>query len=101
MTEAGYVYYTYMRIVWDPAKAKANLRKHGIRFSDADGVLFDSNALTEEIENVDGEQRFVSIGLDPLGRLLVVIYIFRGDDIRLISARRATRRERQAYEAGI
>ena len=90
-----------MRIVWDPAKAKANLRKHGIRLSDAEGVLFDPNALTEENEKVDGEQRFVSIGLDPLGRLLVVIYIFRGDDIRLISARRATRRERQAYEAGI
>lgn len=69
--------------------------------ADAEGVLFDPNALTEEDENVDGEQRFVSIGPDPLGRLLVVIYIFRGDDIRLISARRATRRERQAYEAGI
>ena len=90
-----------MRIVWDPAKAKANQRKHGIRFADAEGVLFDPNALTEENENVDGEQRFMSIGLDPLGQLLVVIYIFRCDDIRLISARRATRRERQAYEAGI
>ena len=90
-----------MRIVWDPTKAKANLRKHGIRFSDAEGVLFDPNAFTEEDENVDGEQRFVSIGLDPLGRLLVVIYVFRGDDVRLISVRRATRRERQAYEAGI
>ena len=90
-----------MRIVWDPAKAEANLGRHGIRFSDAEGVLFDPNALTEENENVDGEQRFVSIGLDPLGRVLVVVYMFRGDDIRLISARRATRRERRAYEAGI
>src|SRR5574341_2142433 len=67
--------------------------------ADVEGVLFDPNALIEEDENVNGEQRFVSIGLDPLGRLLVVIYIFRGDDIRLISARRATRRERRAYEA--
>ena len=90
-----------MRIVWDPAKAEANLRRHGIRFSDAEGVLFDPNALTEENENVDGEQRFVSIGLDPLGRVLVVVYTFRGDDIRLISARRSTRGERRAYEAGI
>ncbi|HLC21670.1 MAG TPA: BrnT family toxin [Candidatus Methylomirabilis sp.] len=90
-----------MRIVWDPAKAEANLRRHGIRFSDAEGVLFDPNALTEEDENVEGEQRFVSIGLDPLGRVLVVVYTFRGEDIRLISARRATRRERRAYEAGI
>ena len=90
-----------MRIIWDPAKVEANLRKHGIRFSDAEGVLFDPNALTEEDENVEGEQRFVSIGLDPLGRVLVVVYTFRGEDIRLISARRATRRERRAYEAGI
>ena len=90
-----------MRIVWDPAKADANLQKHGIRFSDAEGVLFDPNALTEEDENVEGEQRFVSIGLDPLGQLLVVVYTISGEDIRLISARRATRRERRAYEAGI
>ncbi len=90
-----------MRIVWDPAKAEANLRRHRIRFSDAEGALFDPNALTEADEIVDGEQRFVSIGLDPLGRVLVVVYTFRGDDIRLISARRATQRERRAYEAGI
>ena len=69
-----------MRIVWHPAKAEANLRRHGIRFSDAEGVLFDPNALTEEDENVEGEQRFVSIGLDPIGRLLVVVYTFRGDE---------------------
>lgn len=50
---------------------------------------------------MEGEQRFVSIGLDPVGRLLVVVYTFRDEDIRLISARRATRQERQAYEAGI
>ncbi len=79
-----------MRIVWDPAKAEANLRRHRIRFSDAEGVLFDPSALT-----------FVSIGLDPLGRVLVLVYTFRGEDIRLISARRATRRERRVYEAGI
>ena len=90
-----------MRIVWDPAKADANLRKHGIRFSDAEGVLFDPNALTEEDESAEGQQRFVSIGLDPLGGVLVVVHTFRGEDIRLISARRATRRERRTYEAGI
>ena len=90
-----------MRIAWDPAKAEANLRRHGIRLSDAEGVLFDPNALTEEDESVEGEHRFVSIGMDPLGRLLVVVYTFRGEDIRLISARRVTRGERRAYEAGI
>ena len=90
-----------MRIVWDPAKADANLQKHGIRLSDAEGVLFDPNALTEADESAEGEQRFVSIGLDPPGRVLVVVHTFRGEDIRLISARRATRREGRAYEAGI
>lgn len=90
-----------MRVVWDPAKAEANVRKHGIRFADAEGVLFDPNALTEEDKHMEGEQRFVSIGLDSVGRLLVVVYTFRGDDIRLISARRATRKEGRAYEAGI
>lgn len=90
-----------MTIIWDPAKAEANVRKHGIRFADAEGVLFDPNTLTEEDEHLEGEQRFVSIGLDPVGRLLVVVYTFRGEDIRLISARRATRQERRAYEAGI
>ncbi|WP_337289593.1 BrnT family toxin [Candidatus Methylomirabilis sp.] len=63
--------------------------------------MFDPNALTEEDEHTEDEQRFVSIGLDPVGRLLVVVYTFRGEDIRLISARWATRREWQAYEAGI
>lgn len=90
-----------MRIVWDPAKAEANVRTHGIRFADAEGVLFDPNALTEEDEHSEGEQRFVSIGLDPVERLLVVVYTFRREDIRLISARRVTRKERRAYEAGI
>lgn len=90
-----------MTIIWDPAKAEANVRKHGIRLADVEGVLFDPNALTEEDERLEGEQRFVSIGMDPVGRLLVVVYTFRGEDIRLISARRATRRERRAYEAGI
>ncbi|MGB4781826.1 BrnT family toxin [Candidatus Methylomirabilis sp.] len=88
-------------MIWDPAKAEANVRKHGIRFADAEGVLFDPNTLTEEDEHLEDEQRFVSIGLDPVGRLLVVVYTFRGEDIRLISARRATRQERRAYEAGI
>lgn len=90
-----------MRIVWDPAKAEANVRKYGIRFADVEGVLFDPNALTEEDEYMEGEQRFVSIGLDSVGRILMVVYTFRGEDIRLISVRRATRQERQVYEAGV
>jgi hypothetical protein len=91
-----------MRVVWDPRKARTNLRKHGVRFSDAEGVLFDPNALTADDPMAGGEEeRFVTIGMDPLGRVLVVVYTYRGDDLRLISARRATRKEREQYEAGI
>ena len=90
-----------MKVTWDPAKAEANFRKHRIRLSDAEPALFDLMALTIEDETVQGEQRFVSIGSDALNRILVVVYTYRGDDIRLISARRATRKERKAYEEGI
>jgi uncharacterized DUF497 family protein len=90
-----------MRVVWDPAKAKANLRKHGIRFADAEGALFDPYAITREASTVAGEQRFVSLGLDSLARVLVLVYAYRGENIRLISARRATRQERRQYETGV
>jgi uncharacterized protein len=90
-----------MRVVWDPAKARSNLAKHGIRFSDAEPVLFDPQALTAEDVATAGEQRFASVGLDALGRVLVVAYTYRGEDARLISARRATRRERESYEEGV
>ena len=58
------------------------------------GVLFDPNALTAEDPTAGGEERFVTIGMDPLGQVLVVVYTYRGDDLRLISVRRATRKER-------
>jgi uncharacterized DUF497 family protein len=58
-------------------------------------------ALTIEDESAEEEQRFVSIGSDALNRIMVVVYTYREDDIRLISARRATRKERKAYEEGI
>lgn len=89
-----------MRVVWDPEKASGNVLKHGVRFSDAEGVLFDPGAISEEYEEL-GEQRLVSIGRDHVGRILVVAYTYRGEDIRLISARRATRRERHSYEEGV
>jgi uncharacterized DUF497 family protein len=54
-------------------------------------VLFDPNALTREDLDVKNEQRFVSIGMDAIGRVLVVVYTYRGEDIRLISARSATK----------
>jgi uncharacterized protein len=90
-----------MEIEWDPNKATSNLKKHGIRFSDAEMVLSDPNALSLEDEEAEGEQRFIAIGLDHLWSLLVVVYTYRGNDIRLISARPATGPERRKYENGI
>lgn len=90
-----------MKVEWDPNKAVTNLQKHGVRFSDAEAVLFDPNALSFEDTTAQGEQRFVAIGMDHLWRLLVVIYTDRGNHVRLISARPATRSEKRHYESGI
>ena len=87
--------------MWDPDKARENLKKHGVRFSDAEMVLFDPSALTREDIASEGEQRFVTVGMDALGRILIVVYTYRDEDIRLISARSATKRERMQYEEGI
>lgn len=95
------MYTVCMAVVWDPAKAAANLEKHGIRFADAEPVLFDPLAITLEDVTAETEQRHVSIGADALGRTVVVVYAYRGTDVRLISARRATRKERRQYEEGI
>jgi uncharacterized protein len=94
-------YNTFMEVDWNPNKAKSNLEKHGISFSDAEAVLFDPNALSFEDTMAEGEQRFIVIGMDHLWRLLLVVYTHRGDKIRLISARRATPFERRKYENGI
>jgi uncharacterized protein len=90
-----------MRIEWGPEKAVSNFKKHGIRFSDAEVALFDPHAMTREDENAEGEQRFISIGRDAVARVVVVVYTYRGENVRVISARKATRRERKAYEEGI
>jgi uncharacterized DUF497 family protein len=84
---------------YDPAKAEANLTKHGVSFADAEGVLEDPLALTVEDSDARGERRFVSIGLGNAGELLVVIYTERAGAYRLISARRAMRKERRQYES--
>ena len=90
-----------MRVVWDPEKAKSNFKNHGVRFSDAEIVLYDPTALTNEDIEAEGEQRFISIGRDVINRIIVVVYTYRGENIRLISARKATKRERKAYEERI
>ncbi len=96
-----YVYTILMDIVWDPEKARINLKKHGICFSDAEIILSDPSALTKEDMNTEGEQRFATVEMDAIGRVLVVVYTHRGEDIRLISARAATKGERKSYEEGI
>ena len=83
---------------WDSAKAEANIRKHGIDFADAAIALEDERALTVEDTSSRLEERFVSLCSDPSGQLLVVVFTWRGEDIRLISARRATAREKRQYE---
>ena len=84
---------------WDSDKAIANLRKHGIDFADSVVVLSDDLAITVQDERFD-EERFITIGMDGLGRMLVVVYTWRGNNIRLISARPATRQECRQYEEG-
>jgi uncharacterized DUF497 family protein len=83
---------------WDRAKAGTNLRKHRVSFHEAATVLLDPLSTTFPDPASEGEQRFVTIRVSAMGRLLVVAHTDRGDTIRLISARRATRRERSFYE---
>ncbi|MGH7998505.1 MAG: BrnT family toxin [Brasilonema sp.] len=85
-----------MRYQWDPNKAAANLRKHGINFADAVSVFSDDLAITIPDERFN-EERFITIGVDAFGRVLVVVYTWRGEQIRLISARKATLREQKQY----
>ena len=87
-----------MSYEWDPAKARANFDKHGVRFADAATVLEDDLALTMHDPFSDDEERWITLGRDAAGRLLVVVYTYRADRVRLISARHATAREEKQYE---
>ena len=87
-----------MLIRYDPAKATANLKAHGVSFEEAESVLFDPMAVTTEDPDALGEHRYVSVGMGSGGRVLVVVFTQRDDDYRLISARRPTRKERRSYE---
>jgi hypothetical protein len=88
-----------MHFEWDPEKARANRAKHGVSFEEAMRAFLDPLSVTIlDPDHSESEARFVLIGQSPSGRLLVVVHTDRGDAIRLISARRATRRERRTYE---
>lgn len=86
-----------MSFEWDDEKRRLNLRKHRIEFADAVSVFEDPNALTVSDDDSEVEDRFVTVGADLFSRVLVVAYTWRGDTIQLISARKATPRERKQY----
>ena len=87
-----------MDVEWDPGKAAENLQKHGVRFEEAATSLLDPIALAQEDESSEGEARWVLIGMSTNARLLTVVYTLRDENrIRLISARKATRKEASFY----
>ena len=90
-----------MQCEWDPRKAASNLRKHGVSFNAAATVFQDAFSLTgDDPDHSLSEERFVTFGVSSIDRLLVVSHVVRGERIRIISARQATRAERKLYEEG-
>jgi uncharacterized DUF497 family protein len=88
-----------LRFEWDPQKAAANLAKHAVAFEEAATVFGDPlGRIAADPRHSIGEERFVLLGFSGTFRLLAVMFAERGDGIRLISARPATRRERKEYE---
>jgi uncharacterized DUF497 family protein len=88
-----------LRFVWDREKATANLRKHAVDFHEGATAFGDLLSITiPDPEHSIGEERWLLLGQSAAGRLLVVAHTERGDEIRIISARPATRGERQTYE---
>lgn len=90
-----------MSAEFDPKKDAANLKKHGVSLSEGDGVLNDPLALTVEDESAQGEQRFVTIGMNVFGSLMVVAHTPKGEDVRIISVRKPDPKERRNYEKGV
>jgi uncharacterized DUF497 family protein len=90
-----------MRVEWNRAKAARNLLKHRVEFAEVVIALEDERALTIEDRFSNEEQRFITVGMDGLGRVLTVVYTYREQVCRLISARKASHSERTAYEKGI
>lgn len=90
-----------MDIEFDPDKAAENLRKHRVSFAHAEQALRDPAAVTIEDPDAEAESRFVTLGMDALGRTLVVVYTPRGRRTRIISARKASKVEALEYAKGI
>jgi uncharacterized protein len=87
---------------WDPIKAQINRRKHGVSFEEAASVFQDAKALTfDDPDHSDEESREMTIGLSTKGRVLFLSHCERGNGIRIISARKATPKERKQYAEGL
>jgi uncharacterized DUF497 family protein len=86
---------------FDPKKNEANIAKHSVSLSEADGVLLDPLAITVEDSSAEGEERYVTIGMNSFGSLMVVVWTERETDVRLILARKAEPKERRSYEERI
>lgn len=87
---AIYALYAYTFLVtatFDPKKDAANFKKHGVSLAEGDGVLSDPLAVTIEDESAEGEQRFVTLGANTFGSLMVAVWTHRGDEARIISVR--------------
>ena len=90
-----------MKFEWGPQKAASNQRKHGVSFQEAASVLGDSLSITyHDPDHSATEHRFITVGMSQSGQVLMVAYTDRGDNIRIISARKTTRQERNYYEEG-
>jgi uncharacterized DUF497 family protein len=90
-----------IRFQWDPRKAAANLRKHGVSFIEAESVFLDEHGLLlDDPEHSEAEDRFILLGSSAGGRLLIVVHAYRAAAgiIRIISARKADRQERRQYQ---
>jgi uncharacterized DUF497 family protein len=89
-----------MKIIWDPKKAEANPQCHdGVTFEDAQHVLHDPYALTREDSDSENEQRFITLGMGGKNRILIVVYTYRDETIRIISAWKANEPQRRRYES--
>ena len=92
---------------WDPKKARGNVRKHNISFERAATIFRDPNLISiPDVEHSGDEERWITMGLDETGALLVIVHLFHRSDgevcrLRIISARKATKGERKQYEEGI
>ena len=103
----SYVHTMYVCMVnfsWDQAKAQSNLKKHGVSFEEARSVFYDEFAVQFYDDESSDEDRFILLGLSNLSRVLVVVHCERGadgDEVRIISARKATKREHQHYHGDL